>query len=65
MDAKAANLVFLNQHQLAELIGVPVSTVAYWRVTGRGPKFSRLGKHIRYLSDDVAAWAEQNSHERT
>ncbi len=58
-------LVYYDSGQLADLLGVPVSTVHFWRVNGRGPKFSRLGKHVRYASSDIAAWAEANKHERT
>jgi DNA-binding transcriptional MerR regulator len=58
-------LVYYDSGQLAELLGVPVSTVHFWRVNGKGPKFSRLGKHVRYSHGDVAAWTEANKYDRT
>lgn len=43
----------------AELLGVSPKTVEDWRLKGRGPRFIRLGKAIRYsmkdLEDFVAA----------
>ena len=55
--------VFLNSQQLADLFGIPKSTVDFWRAAGTGPTFSRLGKHVRYQESDVLAWAEENCHE--
>ncbi len=52
--------VFLNSQQLAELLGVPKSTIDFWRASGTGPTFSRLGKHVRYRESDVLAWADEN-----
>ena len=56
-------LVFLNSRELAELLGVPKSTIDHWRANGTGPTFSRLGKHYRYRMSDVLAWADENRHE--
>ena len=55
--------VFLDSQQLAELLGVPKSTIDFWRASGTGPTFIRLGKHVRYRESDVLAWAEENRHE--
>jgi excisionase family DNA binding protein len=52
--------VFLNSQQLSELLGVPKSTIDFWRASGTGPTFSRLGKHVRYRESDVLAWADEN-----
>ena len=45
--------------ELAELIGVPVATLNNWRSIGRGPRSFRLGRAVKYLVADVAAWIEQ------
>ena len=45
--------------ELAELIGVPVATLNNWRSIGRGPRSFRLGRAVRYLVTDVAAWIER------
>ncbi len=50
----------LTQQDLAELCGVSVATVRYWRVQGTGPCAAVIGKHVRYRESDVKAWlAEQ------
>ena len=45
--------------ELAVLIGVPVATLNNWRSVGRGPRSFRLGRAVKYLVADVAAWIEQ------
>lgn len=50
---------------LAKLVGVTVDTVKHWRVAGRGPKFVRISRTIRYTPQDVAEWLEANRHEST
>ncbi|GAA0905362.1 helix-turn-helix domain-containing protein [Streptomyces thermoalcalitolerans] len=42
--------------ELAKYLGVPIRTVYSWNYTGTGPKFCRVGKHVRYRPDDVDAW---------
>ncbi len=41
---------------LAELIGVPVATLANWRCAGKGPPFLKVGRHVRYRPRDVEMW---------
>jgi predicted DNA-binding transcriptional regulator AlpA len=41
---------------LAECLGMTERTLSEWRVRGRGPKFIRLGKSVRYSPDAVDAW---------
>lgn len=38
---------------LAERLGVPKTTLSYWRTRGEGPKFLRVGRHIRYTEQDI------------
>ena len=33
---------------LAELLGVPVTTLYQWRHRGEGPPGYRVGRHVRY-----------------
>ena len=40
-------------------LGVPVATIYQWRVRSEGPPAMRLGRHLRYDPQDVAAWAHQ------
>lgn len=41
---------------VAEYLGVPVQTIYQWRTKGYGPTGRRVGKHVRFVPDDVRAW---------
>ena len=51
-------LKMLTPDEVSELLGVPYATLARWRLNGVGPKWYRLGRHVRYRPDEVAAWVE-------
>jgi len=46
------------RQQTADYLGVPVQTLAHWRINGRGPRAFRVGKYLRYDPADVADWLE-------
>jgi len=35
---------------------IPVKTLAKWRSEGLGPRYSKVGRHVRYDWADVRAW---------
>jgi excisionase family DNA binding protein len=41
---------------VAYYLGVPVQTVYWWRGAGKGPPGRRVGKRVRYRSEDVKEW---------
>ena len=41
---------------VAHYLGVPVQTLYQWRSRGHGPRGVRIGRHVRYRSDDVRRW---------
>lgn len=41
-----------------ELLGVTETTLARWRVEGRGPKAYKVGRNVRYRPSDVTEWLE-------
>ncbi len=43
----------LTECQVAEQLGLSVATLRAWRHRGRGPRFVRFGRAIRYLSGDI------------
>ncbi|WP_430378437.1 helix-turn-helix transcriptional regulator [Streptomyces sp. B1-3] len=45
--------------KLAEHLDVPVKTIYGWNYKGTGPKFSKVGRHVRYRPQDVEAWLDQ------
>jgi excisionase family DNA binding protein len=55
---------YLTPAELSDLLRIPSRTLEDWRLRGRGPKFARLGRGVRYDLDDVIAWAEHQKVER-
>lgn len=45
----------------AEYLGIKIQTLANWRVEGRGPKFYRVGRLVRYRIEDLEAWIETSN----
>ena len=41
---------------LAERVGVPPATVYQWNSRGDGPRYLKIGRHVRYRLADVIAW---------
>jgi excisionase family DNA binding protein len=44
--------------ELADYVGVPLSTVYQWSHRGGGPKFIKVGRHLRARWSDVEAWLD-------
>lgn len=47
---------------LAIRLGASERALAEWRITGRGPKFIRVGRRVRYRPEAVDAWLLANEH---
>jgi excisionase family DNA binding protein len=41
---------------LAEYLGIPVQTIYQWRSKHYGPPGRRIGKHVRFVPEEVRAW---------
>lgn len=46
----------LTPEDLAEREGVPVQTVCGWNSKAAGPRFMKIGRHVRYRLADVIEW---------
>ncbi len=46
----------LSMEDLADYLGVPVTTIYDWRVDGKGPCGVRVGRHVKFTVSDVLAW---------
>lgn len=58
-----ARTTTLSPEEAAKRLGVRVATLANWRWLGRGPRFLRVGRRIRYSLVDLYLWLE--AHART
>ncbi|CAA7627355.1 conserved hypothetical protein [Candidatus Terasakiella magnetica] len=50
---------YLSTKEMAKIIKLSTRTIERLRLNGKGPKFYKIGKAIRYRRDEVEAWAEQ------
>lgn len=55
----------LDVTDLAEYLGVPVSTVYDWRTNGKDPVAYRFGKHLKFTVTDVRTWIDQQRDSST
>jgi predicted DNA-binding transcriptional regulator AlpA len=50
----------LDSRSAARLVGVSVRTLERYRLAGTGPRFSKLGRLVRYRSSDLETWVQLN-----
>ena len=48
----------LSPAELAEREGVPLETVYKWNRERTGPRYMKIGIHVRYRIADVLSWEE-------
>jgi predicted DNA-binding transcriptional regulator AlpA len=54
----------LSPEDLARREGVPLQTVYGWNKTRTGPRFMKIGRHVRYRLTDVIAWEDTRTVKR-
>ncbi len=47
--------------EVAEYYGVPLATVYKWNSVGTGPRYIRVGRHVRYRQSDIDAWLDSHA----
>jgi excisionase family DNA binding protein len=50
--------------EVAQFLGLPVTTLYQWRHRNYGPPGRRIGRHIRYDPAAVRAWFEAQDNDR-
>ena len=48
----------LNEYDVSDIFRLSVATMRHWRLTGKGPKWLKLGSAVRYRPEDVQAYLE-------
>ena len=48
----------LTTREVAAELGLRPHTLDKWRITGRGPRFRKLGRSVRYSRADVQAFVD-------
>ncbi len=49
----------LSMEEVAEILGVPLTTVRKWRARREGPRAFRVGKYVKYEPADVRAFIDE------
>ena len=67
MDQAEAELPrLLTPQQVADMLGLTERTSERWRITGEGPRYSKLSRStVRYQRDDVAAFVAERLRANT
>lgn len=55
----------LKPKQLAATLGINENTLAKWRLSGVGPKYIKVQRHIRYSEYDVREWLNERKFHST
>jgi predicted DNA-binding transcriptional regulator AlpA len=55
----------LKTDETARLTGLSVSTLNKLRLTGKGPRYIKLGRSVVYDPADISAWVEANRRRST
>lgn len=55
----------MSPEELAARWGVMTITLARWRWTGKGPRFFKVGRNIKYRVPDIEAYEEQKARQST
>ncbi len=56
---------FLNSRRAADYLGLSTRTLDRLRVSGDGPVFLKFGGRVRYLREDLDAWAQSRRRKST
>lgn len=49
---------WLTRGELSQRLQIPVSTLNVWGCQGKGPRFAKFGRHVRYRLEDVEQWED-------
>lgn len=46
-------MTMLNEREVAARLGISIKTLQAWRLTRKGPTYSKLGRAVRYHAEAV------------
>lgn len=50
----------LNETEASEYLGCSVAALRKWRLLGKGPRYHKIGRLVRYSDADIAGYLEVN-----
>ncbi len=64
-DASKPGAEYLNERQLADLLGLSERTLQGWRLKGDGVPYYKIGRLVRYSASEVKTWLSRRQCEHT
>jgi predicted DNA-binding transcriptional regulator AlpA len=64
-QSQAALEPLLTVKDVSELTGRSVTTLEKDRLYGTGPRYVKLGRHVRYRPEDIRAWLSERVRRST
>ena len=58
VQRQCAQVVFRDEHATAAYLAISVETLRHWRSQGRGPRFRKIGRCVRYHEADLEAFIQ-------
>lgn len=55
----------MSAQEVADYLGIPITTLYAWRYKGEGPPGYRVGRHIRHRREQIDRWLEDHADDRT
>jgi len=55
----------LSTTDAAPQIGIKPTTLEIWRVQGKGPRYLKIGRLVRYRLSDLTAWLDAQTRNNT
>lgn len=51
----------MDSRQAGQYLGCSAASLRLWRATGKGPRYFRVGRLVRYRRADLDAWTQEHS----
>ena len=61
MNERTPDEPMLSPAQVAAILSVPEGTLQAWRVNGTGPRWVRVGRHVRYSRAELERWLREQT----
>jgi predicted DNA-binding transcriptional regulator AlpA len=55
-----SGIQLLDEHELSKRLSVSVNTLRYWRASGDGPNYVKLGRLVRYDAGALEKFIQRN-----
>lgn len=65
MNPNQKQQILLNQQQAARFLGLSPRTLEAWRLSGKPPRFLKLGAAVRYRMEDLEKWLDERCRKST